>query len=98
MTVYVDKARNRFGRMVMCHMIADSLIELHAMADVLGLRREWFQVFASFPHYDLSLSRRSAALAAGAVEVERQELAAHMRRLRADPDFIAAWRAARGII
>lgn len=82
MSVYVDKARNRFGRMVMCHMVADTIDELHSMAAAIGLKREWFQP-RSFPHYDLSLGSRKEALRRGAVEVDRRELVAVMERFRA---------------
>ena len=61
MAVYIDKTRNSFGRMVMCHMLADSLDELHAMASKIGLKREWFQP-KSTPHYDVSLTKRKQAL------------------------------------
>lgn len=94
MTVYVDKARHPFGRMIMCHMIADTLSELHAMADRIGVARRWCQLSGSFPHYDISLEKRAAALRCGAVEIERRDLAATMKRLRADPAFMAAWKAA----
>ena len=81
MPVYVDDARNRLGRMIMCHMIGDTLDELHAMADAIGMRREWFQP-KSFPHYDVSLSRRAVAVARGAVELSQRELVKVIRRLR----------------
>lgn len=81
MPVYVDDARNRLGRMVMCHMIADTLGELHAMADAIGMRRVWFQP-KSFPHYDVSLGRRRGAVARGAVELSQRELVGVIRRLR----------------
>jgi hypothetical protein len=81
MAVYLDKARNRFGRMVMCHMVADSLGELHFMAELLGMRRQWFQP-VSFPHYDVCLMRRRRALELGAIEIDRRQLAAFMRERR----------------
>ena len=72
MSVYVDQERNQFGRMVMCHMFADSLAEHFAMADAIGMDRDWFQPL-SFPHYDVRLSRRARALELGAVEVDRRQ-------------------------
>lgn len=84
MAVYVDGARNKFGRMIMCHMIADTPAELHAMAASIGMRRGWYQSpdKCSFPHYDLSLSRRALAIANGAREITRQEMGAFMKRTR----------------
>lgn len=80
--------------MKMCHMIADSLDELHEMAAAVGMRREWFQP-TSFPHYDVSLSRRSEVIRRGAVVLSRRELALKMRQLRAEqPEFAAQTRGA----
>lgn len=84
MSVYVDDARNAFGRMIMGHLIADTPEELHSMAVKCGMRRAWFQGMASFPHYDVSRSRRKLALIAGAIAVDRRELAAHMKRIRSE--------------
>lgn len=85
MTVYLDKSRNRFGRMIMCHMIADTLDELHEMAAALGMKRVWFQSppKASFPHYDVCLRNRAEALRLGAVELDRSEFVGVMQRIRA---------------
>lgn len=73
MTVYVDNARNPYGRMIMSHMAADSLKELHEMADAIGLQRKWFQDFW-LPHYDVCQSKKRIALSCGAVEVSTKEL------------------------
>lgn len=81
MAVYVDNARNVFGRMIMCHMIADTLDELHAMASDIGMKRVWFQP-GSTPHYDLCVARRALAVKAGAIEVGRREIVGIIRRLR----------------
>jgi hypothetical protein len=48
MGVYVDQYEVPYGRMKMSHMIADTLEELHEMANLLGVRG-WFQAKASFP-------------------------------------------------
>jgi hypothetical protein len=82
-TVYVDKARNPYRRMLMSHMLADSINELHGMADKIGLSRRHFQPLSS-PHYDVCQAYRAKAIAAGAVEISRQELGALIKRLRAD--------------
>lgn len=91
MPTYVDGEANRFRGMVMCHMFADTLDELHAMAAAIGMRREWFQPF-SFPHYDVAKGRRAAAIKAGAIEVSRREGYEIRKRLRADPAFIQSWK------
>jgi hypothetical protein len=41
--VYVDDMRAKYGRMVMCHLIADTDAELHAMAKAIGVARRWHQ-------------------------------------------------------
>jgi len=73
MTVYVDDIRLPYGRMVMCHMFADTLDELHAMADAIGIQRKWFQQppKASWEHYDISLGKKELALAKGAILTDR---------------------------
>lgn len=83
MTVYVDNMRASFGRMVMCHMLADSDDELHEMAARIGVARRWHQAppKASSSHYDIAQSKRKLAVAAGAVEITlRQAACMAMRR------------------
>lgn len=82
MSVYVDVSIHKFGRMVMCHMIGDTPDELHAMADKIGVDRKWFQLPPHFPHYDIAKSKRTLAVAAGAIECDRNTLVAAMRRIR----------------
>lgn len=74
MTVYVDDAFIPYGRMLMCHMIADTEEELHSMAEKIGIQRRWYQSKSSIPHYDVSKAKRILAIALGAKEVTSQEL------------------------
>lgn len=71
MTVYVDTMQVGYGRMKMCHMQADTLEELHAMADRIGVARKWFQCppKASHPHYDICMSKKRLAMSFGAEEI-----------------------------
>jgi Protein of unknown function (DUF4031) len=82
-TVYVDDMRAPFGRMVMCHMVADTTEELLAMADRIGVARRWLQ-YAGTPkeHFDIALSKRALAIQAGAVECGKAEVVALLRRKR----------------
>lgn len=82
MAVYVDDQKNVCANMQMCHMLADTTDELHAMADRMGLKRAWFQP-KSFPHYDLSQSKRKQAICLGAVEITGRQAVQIIRRLRA---------------
>jgi hypothetical protein len=75
-TVYVDSMRARVGRMVMCHMFADSSAELHAMARRIGVARKWCQDEGTRrEHYDICLSKRGLALDAGAREIGNRDVA-----------------------
>lgn len=74
MAVYVDElvrhpTKIRCFQAGSCHMLADTLDELHALASVIGLKRSWFQDHPRHPHYDLTAAKRAAALEAGAVFV-----------------------------
>jgi hypothetical protein len=83
MGVYVDDMRAPLGRMVMCHMIADSTEELLAMADRIGVARRWIQDKGThYEHFDIALSKRAAAIQHGAVPVTKRELALRIRKRR----------------
>lgn len=70
MAVYVDDMKAKYGRMVMCHMIADTDDELHAMADRIGVSRRWHQKPGTArSHYDIALSKRALAVVHGAIEI-----------------------------
>ncbi len=74
MSVYVDDMRAPFRRMIMCHMLADTDHELHTMAAVIGVARRWHQgARDGNSHYDICLSMREMAVAAGAIEITHRE-------------------------
>lgn len=101
MTVYVDALRQYRADLVdhetrragarhghrWAHMLAmpDDVEALHALARRIGLRREWFQD-AGTPHYDVTPTRRRAAIQAGAVEADRRTVV----------EIVCAWRKRHG--
>jgi Protein of unknown function (DUF4031) len=88
LSVYVDNAfaTGDWGRWTGGgHLQADSLEELHAFAERLGLRREWFQSKPGRPendHYDLGRRGRDLALQLGAIEEDRAAGARRRKALR----------------
>ncbi len=83
MAVYVDQIVNygesvkrRLGSARWCHMTADTKDELHEMADLIGLRRSWFQPGDGVAtwHYDITPNKRAAAIRHGAVEVDVRQM------------------------
>lgn len=91
MAVYVDRARHRYGRMILCHMLADSVGELLKMADEIGVARRWFQC-GSHPHFDICQSKRALAIACGAIEIGPHDVVRVMRMYRTNltPEEITA--------
>lgn len=76
----------------MCHMIADSDDELHAMAAKIGVAKRWHQG----DHYDICLSKRSLATSFGCCEITLRQCAAMSARRRAtgtlgEPDDSVQW-------
>lgn len=81
MAVYVDQSAHRLGRMLMCHMWADTEEELLAMADKIGVDRKWIQGHPDLSfgkhrdvrwiHFDIAKGKRALAVKFGAVETDK---------------------------
>ncbi len=56
-------------------MVADSLDELHGMADAIALPRRYFQNQNDRrPHYDIAMSKRGLAIKLGALPVDERKI------------------------
>lgn len=86
MSVYVDPAQWEWRGFKWCHLLADSLEELHMFAQQIGTPRFVFQCppKTRFPHYDLPEWKREQALQQGAIAVDRREIVIRARLLRAE--------------
>lgn len=87
MAVYVDDMRSEAtiqgttGKW--SHLTADSTEELNAFAARLGLRRAWIQYPGTWKeHYDVTDSKRQAALKAGAVPITLRQTGERLRARR----------------
>lgn len=86
MNVYVDPIspciRNRNWRYSQaCHLIGDTVAELHSFAASLGLKRNWFQN-KTVPHYDLTVNKRRQAISLGAIEIDVKMFIQKIRKQR----------------
>ena len=84
MAVYVDDAVFPWRGRRWAHLMADSLDELHAFAERLGIPRRAFQDRHSGAHYDVDTALRAEALRLGAVAISRHQDRAMMRRVIAN--------------
>lgn len=83
MTVYVDESIHKFGRMTMCHMVADTQEELLEMATLIGVNHKWIQKRGTaHEHFDISKGKRALAITHGAKPVTRRELGEILRSKR----------------
>ncbi len=81
MSVYVDGMTAKFGRMVMCHMVADSTEELLEMVDKIGVQRKWIQYAGTGrEHFDISLGKKALAIKHGAIEASWHKAAELFQR------------------
>jgi hypothetical protein len=97
MTIYVDNTRipARVGRTTgrWSHLTADTIDELHTFAERIGLRRSWFQTCkrkcgpegqpCPHWHYDVTDSKRTEALVAGAQPIDLRQWSEIIRARRA---------------
>jgi hypothetical protein len=99
MTVYVDDVRHSYGRMVMCHMWSNSLDELLAMADRIGVARRWLQQppKASWVHFDISLGKKAEAIRAGAELTDKYGPVEFLARQRGDQKRLGTIAACRAL-
>lgn len=81
MAVYVDDMRAPFGRLIMCHMLADTDDELRVMAHKIGLAQKWHQG----DHFDICLNKRAIAVQHGAIEITQREAVMLRRKYRNTP-------------
>lgn len=82
MAVYVDDCCLSWRGKQWCHLVADTLDELHGFARRLGLKRAWFQDKTRYPHYDVTVSVREKAIALGAIAGDRGVVVTKAKQLR----------------
>lgn len=81
--IYVDKAKWKKpnGRVSYCHLVADSLDELHEFAKKINVGQHFFHSSATLKHYDLSEKNREIAISNGALEISSKDLVRKARLL-----------------
>jgi hypothetical protein len=88
MGVYVDDMRAQYGRMIMCHMCADTTKELKEMAQKVGVSPRWIQHQGTWKeHFDICLSKRARVIEFGAVPISRRDYARFVMARRPDLSF-----------
>lgn len=86
MSVYVDKmmpclVNKNWKWPTCCHLVADTIKELHNFAHKLKLKKSWYQ-HKTLPHYDLTTNKRHQALKLGAIEISDKQLVKFIHKQR----------------
>ena len=89
MSVYVDdlmvSLRNKnWPYSHSCHLVADTVSELHYFAGRMRLKPAWFQNKPELPHYDLTKGMRRLAVKLGAIEVDQYQISLLMKMYRSE--------------
>jgi hypothetical protein len=83
-SVFVDDGKYPYGRLLMCHMIADTSEELLAMARRIGVAENWIQkAGTAMEHFDICQTKRALAIQCGAIGITTRELSKKVMRRRA---------------
>lgn len=83
MTAYVDDKQIPYGRMKMCHLLADTTVELEDMARTIGVDVRHIEHRGEpNEHLNVSQTYRTKAVKAGAVELDSRGLVKLIRKKR----------------
>ena len=87
MSVYVDDmlvcVPNKNWRYKQsCHLVADTVEELHYFAGRMRLKPAWFQDKPELPHYDLTSGMWLLAVKLGAIEINTYKIVELMKMYR----------------
>lgn len=76
MAVYIDNFNALYRGMIMCHMVADTTVELLAMAENIGVNTKWLQ-HPGTPeeHFDICQAKKQKAISFGANEINFRQYA-----------------------
>ncbi|WP_350558958.1 DUF4031 domain-containing protein [Psychrobacter sp. CAL346-MNA-CIBAN-0220] len=84
MAIYVDFVSIEFKGYRWCHMLADSLQELHDFAEFIEIDKRLFHRNASYPHYDITLQMRVIAIENGAIPADRKKTIECAKKLKVE--------------
>ena len=79
--------RAKVGRMIMCHMLADTSVELLAMVRTIGVDPKRIRCEGTHrEHFDVCRSKRALAVKAGAKELDYVGLCVFLNRKRIESE------------
>jgi len=82
MSVYVDNVKIPFKDQYWCHLMADTLEELHQFTQLLGIDPRLFHRTASYPHYDITVEMREMVIQHGAIQADRRTIISCGKKLK----------------